>query len=283
MEKIDALITTCPNGCPSILQPSGLVVAGWVINQCNLCGQLVSSCSKDYHEKANQEWNREEGTWPSKKDYDRLLKRKGKDIRNIARLLQKDYSEIRILDVGCSNGSFVFVAKGLGLQAEGVDTSEKAVNDGIKRGLNLHAGLLSEVAFDNESFDAITLYEVIEHLSDPAALFTECARILRPNGVLLIGTGNTDSWTRRIRKEKWDFLDGKIGHINFFSPNSLGVLGGRTGFSVVKIGTRSVKIFEKNEVPGVVYRITKIFTEFLNLPASLLNKGHQMEIYLKRR
>ena len=103
------------------------------------------------------------------------------------------------MDVGSSNGSFVFIAKNLGLQAEGVDPSEKAVNDGIKRGLKIHFGFLNDVGFEDNSFDAITLYEVIEHISDPIALLNECARILRPNGILLVGTGNT---ARRLSENK---------------------------------------------------------------------------------
>jgi 2-polyprenyl-3-methyl-5-hydroxy-6-metoxy-1,4-benzoquinol methylase len=242
---------------------------------------LVSSCSKEHYEESNQTWDREEGTWPSEKDYPRLLKRRRRDINQIVSLLSKDYSDIRILDVGCSNGSSVHIANSLGLQAEGIDTSENAINDGIKRGLKLHVGLLKDVAFDSNSFDAITLYEVIEHLHDPYDLFIECARILRPNGVLLIGTGNADSFTRQIRKGKWHFLNDHAGHVNLFSPKSLNILAPRTGFGVVKVVTYSVEIFEKHEVHAVLYRTAKLFGELLNIPAKLLNKGHQMEVYLK--
>jgi SAM-dependent methyltransferase len=243
----------------------------------------MSCCSREYYEKSNQQWNVKEGTWPTPKDFVRLLKRRTRDIRHIAKLLSKANSDIRILDVGCSSGSAVFIANSLGLQAEGIDPSAKAVNDGISRGLKLHFGYLQDAAFDDNSFDAITLYEVIEHLSDPAALLKECARILRPDGILLVGTGNTDSWTRQVRKSKWDFFDMNEyeGHISFFSPRSLGVLASRTGFNVVKVVTYSVRFFERSELPPPLYQLSKLLTELLNLPAKLFNKGHQMEVYLK--
>jgi 2-polyprenyl-3-methyl-5-hydroxy-6-metoxy-1,4-benzoquinol methylase len=281
--SMENLFKACPNGCNSELQPSKLIVAEGELKKCPSCGQLVSSCSKDYYEKSNQEWNSEEGTWPSDRDYARLFKRRKNDIYHIAKILSKDNSDIRILDVGCSNGSFVFIANSLGLQAEGIDPSEKAVNNGIKRGLKLHLGLLNDLAFDNDSFDAITLHEVIEHVSDPITLLKECARILRPNGVLLVGTGNTESWTRQMQKSKWDFFDMKKhgGHISFFSPKSLNILASRTGFSVVKVATHNVSYCEKGELPHILYRTIKIFTELLNLPAKLLMKGHQMEVFLK--
>ena len=280
---MEALLKACPNGCISKLQPTNLFVAEGALKICPSCGQLVSSCSEDFYEKSNQEWNSEGGTWPSDRDYARLLKRRKNDIYHIAKILSKDYSDIRILDVGCSNGSGVYIANSLGLQAEGIDPSEKAVLDGKKRGLKLHTGFLNEVAFDNNSFDAITLYEVIEHVPEPIALLNECARILRPDGVLLVGTGNIDSWTRKIQKCKWDFFDINKhgGHISFFSPKSLNILATKTGFRVVKIITHSVKFCEKGELPFVLYRTIKVFTELLNLPARLFNKGHQMEVYLR--
>tara|TARA_B100000787_G_C16156771_1_gene279349 strand:+ start:108 stop:956 length:849 start_codon:yes stop_codon:yes gene_type:complete len=277
------LLKSCPNECKSNLQPSGIIVSEGELNECLSCGQLISSCSKSYYEKSNQKWNSEEGTWPSEKNSLRLVKRRTIDIRNIANLLCKNYSDINILDVGSSNGSFVSIAKGLGLQAEGVDPSEKAVAAGLKKGLKLHIGFLNDVAFSDNSFDAITLHEVIEHVADPVSLLKECARVLRPGGILLVGTGNTDSWTRKVKKNKWDFFDMNKhgGHINFFSPKSLRILAPRVGFSVTKVLTHSVKFYEKGEVPNIFYRIIKIFTELLNLPAKILNKGHQMEVYLR--
>ena len=140
-----------------------------------------------------------------------------------------------------------------------------------------------DVGFEDNSFDAITLHEVIEHISDPIPLLNECARILRPNGILLVGTGNTDSLTRQVRKNKWDFFDMNRhgGHISFFSPKSLNRLESQTGFSTVKVVTHFVKFYEKDELPYILYRTIKIFTELLNLPAQLFNKGHQMEVYLR--
>jgi 2-polyprenyl-3-methyl-5-hydroxy-6-metoxy-1,4-benzoquinol methylase len=277
------LIIECPNGCKCNLMPSGLIVTEGELNECSMCGQLVSSCSKTYYEISNQIWNTEEGTWPSRNASMRFTKRKTRDINNLAKLLVKNRSNIHILDVGCSNGSFVSIANSLGLRAEGVDPSENAITDGFKKGLNLHTGFLDEVAFPDNSFDAITLYEVIEHVSDSSSLFKECARILRPNGILLVGTGNVDSWTRRIKKHNWDFFDMEKhgGHINFFSPKSLSILAPRVGFRVVKIDTSSVKFFEKSEMPAGLYRIFKVLSEILNLPAKFFNKGHQMEVYLQ--
>ena len=277
------LFIDCPIGCKEDLIGSGILVAEGELFQCPNCGQLLSSCSKKIYINSNQSWDTEEGTWPSKNDYGRLKKRRTTDINILAKLLSKKYSEIRLLDVGSSSGSCVAIANDMGINAEGVDPSQRAVSSGKRRGLNLHHGYLEEVAFSNNSFDAITIHEVIEHVSDPFKLLKECKRILTPDGVLVIGTGNTDSWTMKFRKNKWDFFDMNLhgGHISFFSPKSLKILANNAGFEIKKIRTYSVKFKEKEEVSYFFYRLIKIFTEFLNLPAKILGKGHQMEVYLK--
>lgn len=277
-----ALIEKCPNGCVSALRPAGIVVPGGELNRCDVCGQLVSSTTEQRFTESNQHWDKAEGTWPDERSYVRLLRRKTRDIRTICKLLNKDNAEIRILDVGCSNGVFVHIANSLGLQAEGVDTSPQAVADGVKKGLKLHQGYLQDIAFPDASFDVVTMYEVIEHVADSADLIQECARILRPGGLLLIGTGNANSWTRFIRRGKWDFLNDHVGHVNFFSPESLTIAAPRFGFQVVKSVTYSVKFFEKHEVNPFIYRLMKVLGEILNLPARWFGRGHQMEVYLRR-
>jgi 2-polyprenyl-3-methyl-5-hydroxy-6-metoxy-1,4-benzoquinol methylase len=278
----DLLMPVCPNGCAGEPYQTSLAVAEGVLRKCPSCGQILSSCTRERYELSNQDWNTEKGTWPSEKDMRRLIRLKTRDINIISNLLSIKKADIHLLDVGCSNGAFVSFANSLGLNAEGVDPSEKAVRNGIDRGLNIHLGYLHEVAFQDDAFDAITLYEVIEHVNEPKALLAECHRILKPNGVLVIGTGNVNSWTQWIRKSKWDFFNMKEhgGHINFFSPKSLEVLASRTGFVMKKVRTSSVKFYEKREVPYFLYRIAKIFSEMLNIPARIFNKGHKMEAYL---
>lgn len=277
----ELLFPTCPNGCGKELNETDMKVSEGVLKECVCCGQLLSSCSRQYYVSSNQNWNTEQGTWPTEKDMKRLIKRKTRDIQTIRQLLKKR-QEIHLLDVGSSNGAFVHFANQAGLNAEGIDPSEKAVKNGLERGLKIHQGYLQDAAFEESQFDVITLYEVIEHVDKPIELLLECRRILSTGGVLLIGTGNIDSWTRHIKKQKWDFFDMNAhgGHISFFSPASLDVLAKRTGFEMKKVRTASFKLFERGDVSPLQYRLVKLFSEMLSFPARLLNKGHQMEVFL---
>jgi 2-polyprenyl-3-methyl-5-hydroxy-6-metoxy-1,4-benzoquinol methylase len=276
---LSPLFANCPNGCAGELINTGIILPEGMIRECSICGLMMSSCIKERYENSNKEWNTEHGTWPNEKDMKRLKRRRKRDLKTISSLLSLE--SYRLLDIGCSSGSLLYIAKSLGLKAEGIDPAEKAARNGIDRGLQIHIGYLHDLTFNDNTFDAITIYEVIEHVYDPKSLFKECHRILKPNGVLLVGTGNVDSWTKSIRKNRWGFFNMEFygGHVLFFSKKSFGVLADATGFLVKKVRTSSVTFFEKWEVPFLLYRTAKILSELLNLASALFNKGEQMEIY----
>jgi 2-polyprenyl-3-methyl-5-hydroxy-6-metoxy-1,4-benzoquinol methylase len=148
----------------------------------------------------------------------------------------------------------------------------------------VHQGLLEEQRFPAASFDALTLFEVIEHLNDPRLLLRECRRVLKPGGILVISTGNTASWTAATMKSRWDYFqiakDG--GHISFFNPSSLRRLAANCGFAVERIDTARVKFHEKEDSARWLYAAGKMVAELLNVPARVLGKGHDMLAYLRR-
>lgn len=276
------LINACPNGCATPLRDTDLIMPEGALRYCPTCGQLLSVCTEQQYIASNLEWDTESGTWPSEKNLKRLIKRRSQTIRTASRMLSSAYSDMRLLDVGCSSGAVVWIAQNMGLHAEGVEPTEKPAANARARGLQVHQGLLHEVKFPDDSFDVITLFEVIEHLDKPANLLKECRRILRPGGILVIGTGNTSSWTRKIRGNTWDFFDMRQhgGHINFFSYKSIAVLAAATGFDMAKVKTAGVKLYQKEELSHFLYRLSKALSEVLNVPATLLKRGHQMEAYL---
>lgn len=282
MKAEEPHISRCPNGCKNALRDSVLALPEGLLRLCGACGQLVSRCSKTLYLQSNQEWDIETGTWPSSKDLRRLETRRKRTLKTVAKLLGKKNQDIHLLDVGCSSGAFVWIAGRMGFRAEGVEPAEKPARTGRERGLTIHCGFLEKLRLPGDSFDVITLFEVIEHLDKPMPLLNECHRLLKQDGILVIGTGNTDSWTRRIRKDRWDFFDMHQhgGHISFFNPRSMQVLADRTGFRLTKVTTSSVKLCEKGELPHVLYRLAKIGAQLLNPFARTLGKGHQMELYL---
>ncbi|MFO1478343.1 MAG: class I SAM-dependent methyltransferase [Verrucomicrobiota bacterium] len=114
----------------------------------------------------------------------------------------------RVLDVGCGRGWLLKAFQDRGWQVQGTELSDTAsayAREVLK--LPVRIGSLESLNFPAESFDAITLWHVLEHLSDPRSLIEEARRILRPGGVLMIGVPDFGGWEARWTEGKWFHLD----------------------------------------------------------------------------
>lgn len=126
----------------------------------------------------------------------------------------------KLLDVGCGSGDWLLSMRELGWEVTGVDFDESAVKEGRERGLTVYCENLEQLNFPNESFDAVCLNHVIEHVYDPVRTLKECARILRPGGKLVVSTPNGSSLGHRIYKKYWRGLE-PPRHLHIFSFQSM--------------------------------------------------------------
>lgn len=93
----------------------------------------------------------------------------------------------RLLDVGCGPGYFLREFQGTRWEAVGVDLSDDVVQRARRRhGVDARSGDLISQRFAPDSFDAVTLFYLLEHVPDPLSLLQEVRRVLRPGGLLLI-------------------------------------------------------------------------------------------------
>jgi 2-polyprenyl-3-methyl-5-hydroxy-6-metoxy-1,4-benzoquinol methylase len=135
----------------------------------------------------------------------------------------------RVLDIGCFNGFFVKELRDRGIDAVGIDFNRKALAFG--RSTYQLEGYLSEQTLENldekgDRFDAITMFEVIEHLEDFAMVIAQALRLLRPGGVFILSTPNSRmSWRPA--------LDFPPHHLSRFSPTSVRRLMERAGMVVL--------------------------------------------------
>jgi 2-polyprenyl-3-methyl-5-hydroxy-6-metoxy-1,4-benzoquinol methylase len=94
----------------------------------------------------------------------------------------------RILDVGCSKGYFLDVARAAGWDAVGIDLNRNAVEEARARGLDARQGELSVGLFEETSFDVVALFDLLEHTCDPRSTLRLCHHFLRPGGLLVLTT-----------------------------------------------------------------------------------------------
>ena len=150
----------------------------------------------------------------------------------------------RLLDVGCGSGDWLLAMRDRGWVVEGLDFDEKAVAAAQQRGMHVRLGSLEQQQYPDNSFDAVTLSHVIEHVPDPVQTVRECLRVLKPGGRLVLFTPNSDSLSHRVFKRDWRGLE-PPRHLHIFSLGSMDQLLVRTGFQ-----HRSVRPFI---VTSVIY------------------------------
>ncbi len=99
-------------------------------------------------------------------------------------------------------------------------------------------GALEKARFKPESFDAVTMWHVIEHVLDSYAVVKEARRVLKRRGVLVVGTPNFDSIQSTLFGKNWAHLD-VPRHLHFFTSASLRKMLEENGFHVVRESTYS--------------------------------------------
>jgi SAM-dependent methyltransferase len=139
----------------------------------------------------------------------------------------------RVLDVGCGAGDYLALLKRAGWDPVGIDFDEKALDMARLRGIDARAGDLVSAAFPHDSFDAVTMMNVIEHLPEPAAVFAECRRILRPGGRLVMMTPNIEALGHRAFGPDWRGLE-IPRHLFLYSARTLRAFARRAGFRRVE-------------------------------------------------
>ena len=128
----------------------------------------------------------------------------------------------RVLDVGCGRGFLLDAFRRRGWDVEGTEMS--AASSAHARdvlGIRVHLGLLEGLALPEGSFDAVTLWHVLEHVTTPVSLLSEIRRVLRPGGVLLVSVPNFGSPEARMTGPGWFHLD-VPRHLVHFTPETLG-------------------------------------------------------------
>lgn len=140
----------------------------------------------------------------------------------------------RLLEIGCGNGRLLARMRNLGWEVEGLDVDAQAVEVARAKNITVRHGDLSAQGYPDNSFDAIYMGHLIEHVHDPLGLIRECCRVLKPGGTLVIVTPNTDSWGLRYFGEDWRGLD-LPRHLHLFNSKNIQQVVKKAGnFSIKK-------------------------------------------------
>jgi SAM-dependent methyltransferase len=144
----------------------------------------------------------------------------------------------RILEVGCGAGHFLAGAAEAGFESWGTEISASGLARLEGRGFQVLAGALPSLALPTMSFDAVVMFEVLEHLDDPVAYLIEARRVLREGGLILLTTPNFNSLSRRVLGDRWRVVDPE--HLTLFTTGGLQQALKRAGFRPLAVSSRNV-------------------------------------------
>lgn len=188
---------------------------------------------------------------PTPTDFDKIYSAYGrKDY--LSEITIKRYNEIldsfekyrktnKILDIGCGIGYFLEEAKKRNWKVYGSELADKAINICVEKGIQMHKGDLNQSNWDAESFDVITSFELVEHISYPKNVIISAINLLRKGGILYITTPNFNSIVRRRLKAKWSVI-AFPEHVSYFTKKSMNFVMTNIGFRKLYSKTHGISI-----------------------------------------
>ena len=139
-----------------------------------------------------------------------------------------------LLEVGCGMGTFLADARDAGWQVSGLEINPE-FPEFCRRELHIddvRTGVIADPPFPEAGFDIIAMLDVLEHMYDPVLSVKQCARMLKPGGLLVVKSPNGAMQLRKERIKKLlrrgNGYVATIGHLNQFTPRTL-ALAFRTG------------------------------------------------------
>ncbi len=164
--------------------------------------------------------------------YRRLLIRD--HIRFVARALRESGESGPVLDVGCGGGLFLGMLRESGARVLGLDRSPDAASLAWRHnGVPAFCGDLVSAPLPAESCAAITMFHVVEHLSDPKSYLRAAYSLLRPNGRLIVQVPNIACWQFALLGRSWNGVDVPRHLYNFRAPDLAAILRS-CGFTVLR-------------------------------------------------
>lgn len=153
--------------------------------------------------------------------------------QNHLRTIQKHKSGGKILDVGCFAGFFLELAKNAGWDTYGIEPSLWAKKVAEKRKIKIIGKDIEKITLNADYFDAVTLWDVIEHLQNPHRTISKIHSSLKKGGIIAMGTPNIESLFAQVLGSNCPFLVRM--HVILYSPKTLALFLKIHGFEVVGI------------------------------------------------
>ncbi len=213
-----------------------------------------------------------------------------RDFRKGLSLLEeyKTPSNSKLLDVGCALGIFLCMAKQHGWDTYGVDISEYATRYARDVfGITTMCGFLPDLNLPEKEFDAITLWDVFEHFSDPLTQMREIHRILKDDGIVLLDTPNAEALIRKVAHVIYWATRGKVSypaqklhhlfHLYYYSRDTARMLLEKSGFKIVWIRGKPIPLVKARGTS-----LERLIVKAFSVIEARLDMEYEMLMLLKK-
>lgn len=140
-----------------------------------------------------------------------------------------------LLDIGCATGFFMHVAARQGWNVEGVEISSFAANYARKHfGFKIHQLDIQSFKHTPNSFDIITMWDTIEHFTNPIQVLKKIKLLLNDNGLLVFSTPDASSIPAKLTRHRWVGYKLSDEHLTYFSKKTVSLLCEKAGFRIIK-------------------------------------------------
>ena len=235
----DVRCNVCGTPVPATTPPV-FVKDGFDIVRCPNCGLLFRHELPDAEAVAaiysDEYFQRPEDDTGGQGYDDYLLEEELHRLNAAARVraLQRHVAPGRLFDVGAAAGFFMDEARRAGWAVEGVDISPTMSAYG-REGLGLHLRTATFDAVDVDGpFDCVTMWDYIEHATDPLGDLRHAHDLLRSGGLLALSTGDVRSLVARASGSRWHLLTPRH-HNFFFAADNLRIACRNDGFEVLSV------------------------------------------------
>ena len=233
--------------CGGLVSTEIWVKDSYRLVRCAGCG-LVYVANPPTAEQLQQLYSFESGYHQELVKSDRDIAQHEGEARANLDSLVKSAKPGLLLDVGCSTGLFLLEAQRVGWQVRGLEYSPDSARIAREQNkLDVAQGALVKGKYAPESFDVVTMWDVIEHLPSPSAAMDVVMEILKPGGLFIAKTPNVDGLYPKASLS----VAGKVGfwghpeppgHLYQFSTKTLAKLFTDKGLEVDKVYQQRIPV-----------------------------------------
>ncbi len=199
---------------------------------------------------------------------------------SILKEIKPSSKPFRLLDVGCAMGISLEVAAEIGLKPYGIEISEFAGKIAKEKfGDAVTISDIKDTDLLDDNFDAITMVDFFEHISDPVLILKKICKSLKDQSLLVIVTPNSSSISSKIMRGGWPHI--KEEHVYYYSPAAIEHVLHKCGFEIIKIKSFLKPItlsYARSVLRQSRYNIAYIFFNIVHSIVTKRFKTHNFRI-----